>query len=267
VQILAALAQASVTRDVAANTELAVAIVREKSSADLIVFPEGLVSGYSEDLSWLAEADMGAIRQGFDALAAVAKETATAVWAGSLILRDGVWRNAALGFSPDGKRFEYEKVNLASREREKLAPGYALPVIQFPLAGQVVPVGIQICREARHPEQWRVLAASGAKLFIHLNNALVDEKPNRDVWRSLLISRAVENQRFVLSANAAGSYQRVPTMAVAPDGEVIGECAPDEPTVLEVSFDLAAVSNAYLEQVRRDLVADMPGSPPRQEAG
>jgi hypothetical protein len=34
---------------------------------------------------------------------------------------------------------------------------------------------------------------------------------------------------------------------------------------IEVSFDLSAVSNVYLEQVRRDLVGDLPGSRTRRK--
>lgn len=254
-EIHATLAQVPVSRDLEANVQVALDVVRESPSADLIVFPEGLICGYSEDLSWLGEADAGAIELGLSELAAAVAETSTSVWVGSLLLSEDSWRNAAVGLTPSGPRHRYDKVNLAFGERGRITPGNALPVFEFPVGDQVVSLAVQICRELRHPEQWRALAASGAKVFVHLNNAFANESPSGDVWRSPLVSRAVENQRFVLSANAAGHRQRVPTIALAPDGEVLAACAPDEVALLDVVVELAAVSNTYLQQVRRDLVS------------
>jgi predicted amidohydrolase len=257
VEINAALAQVPVTRDIEANVQVALDVVRENRSADLIVFPEGLLSGYAGDLSWLAQADAGAIEAALGAIATAVDESGTSVWVGSLVHSEGRWWNAAVGLAPSGLQFRYDKVNLASCERGRVEAGNALPVYDFPVGGQPVRVGVQICREVRHPEQWRALAASGAELFVHLNNAFAEDTPS-DVWRSLLVSRAVENQRFVLSTNAAGHFQRVPTLAVAPDGEVLASCAPDEPALLHVAIDLADASNTYLDQVRRDLVSIEP---------
>lgn len=263
-QIRAVLAQVPVTRDVEANVRVARQVLADNESADLIVFPEGLVSGYSADLWWLGAADAEAIEAGLGKLVRAARHGRTSLWVGSLVRAEtDMWRNVAVGITPEGRVFEYQKANLATCERGLVAAGNALPVFDLPIAGGAVPVGVQICRELRHPEQWRVLAAAGAKLFLHLNNALAEGEPNREVWRSLLISRAVENQRFVLSANAAGRYQRVPTMAIAPDGEVLAACTPDEPSVIDVAIDLAAVSDTYVQQIRRDLLRDSVRQPPR----
>ncbi len=53
-----------------------------------------------------------------------------------------------------------------------------------------------MCREVRYPEPWRVLATKGARVFAYVNNA-IGSSQGFEVWRSHLISRAAETQRFV----------------------------------------------------------------------
>ncbi len=120
-------------------------------------------------------------------------------------------------------------------------------------AGKVM-LGVQICRELRFPEQWRWLAHSGAQIILHLNNAVGTAFP-QPVWKSFLVSRAAENQRFVLSANNAASLQISPTIAVAPDGQVIGEIVSAEAGILRVEIDLSKTADLYLNQCRTDVVA------------
>jgi len=116
-----------------------------------------------------------------------------------------------------------------------------------------VTVGVQICRELRFPEQWKLLAQRGAQIFLHLNNAIGAEQ-YQPVWRSFLVSRAAETQRFVLSANNAAPQQICPTMAVDPLGKILGEIISAEVQLLRVEIDLFRVSNLYLQQSRTDVV-------------
>ena len=115
-------------------------------------------------------------------------------------------------------------------------------------------IGVQICRELRFPEQWAWLARQGAQIMLHLNNAIGDSS-FQAVWKSHLVSRAAETQRFVLSANNAAAEQVSPTIAIAPDGQVIGEIVSAELGVLRTTLDLSRVSNVYLDQSRTDVVA------------
>ncbi|RPI91587.1 MAG: hypothetical protein EHM40_15335, partial [Chloroflexi bacterium] len=75
------------------------------------------------------------------------------------------------------------------------------------------------------------------------------------VWKSHLVSRAAETQRFVLSANNAAAEQVSPTIAIDPDGRIIGEVVSPELDVLRAELDLSKVSNLYLDQSRTDVVA------------
>jgi len=114
--------------------------------------------------------------------------------------------------------------------------------------------GIQICRELRFPEQWGWLARGGAQIILHLNNAIGDDL-FQSVWKSHLVSRAAETQRFVISANNAAPKQGSPTIAIAPDGQIIDEIVSAELGILRVELDLSKVSNWYLDQSRSDVVA------------
>lgn len=119
------------------------------------------------------------------------------------------WRNQAWYLAPNGERQLYNKVNLATHERGTFVAGQELPVftLQFPSAS--LTVGVQLCREIRFPGQWRTLALKGAEAFIYMTHA-VDDAVHRSVWRSHLISRAAENQRWLVASNALTMRNFVP---------------------------------------------------------
>ena len=102
-------------------------------------------------------------------------------------------------------------------------------------------------------EQWQHLAAAGAKAFIYLTHAANPNEPS-GVWRSHLISRAAENQRFVLAANVADPRQHCPTMIVSPRGQVLAELPPAKPAVLRATIDLDQAADWYLSQRRNDII-------------
>ena len=158
----------------------------------------------------------------------------------------------------------YRKLNLANHERGILTAGHELSVFDLYTTEGAVPVGVQICRELRFPEQWLWLARQGAQFFLHLNNA-VGAGRFLPVWRSHLVARAAETQRYVLSANAADADQTSPTLAVDPQGFILAEVVSDEQKVLRVELDLERISNLYLEQSRDDLLhnSQRPRSPKR----
>jgi predicted amidohydrolase len=117
-----------------------------------------------------------------------------------------------------------------------------------------VGVGVQLCRELKYPEQWHVLARRGAEVLAYLTYAANPQIP-RGVWRSHLVSRAAETQRFVLAANVAHPDQHCPSMVVSPRGEVVAEAAGTGPQALHAELDLSEVSGWLLSQQRGDVVA------------
>ncbi|GIH95213.1 carbon-nitrogen hydrolase family protein [Planobispora siamensis] len=218
-----------------------------------MVLPEGALSGYGADLSPLDRLDPAELDGAVDELAVLARRTGVHLVCGSLLRRDGRWWNGALVVTPAGRRKPYRKVNLAVNERGVLSAGSGLPVHRLDCAGGAVDTGVQICREVRFPEQWRHLAGSGAQVFAYLTHAANPAEPP-GVWRSHLISRAAENQRWLLAANVADEASHCPSMIISPRGEVVAETTGGERAVLRATVDLAAVSDWYLGQRRDDVL-------------
>ena len=252
-RIQAFLAQFPVTPDITHNLSAIMALVEQAPLGCLALFPEGGLSGYSDEPAFYASLDEAALAAGLEQLKAAARQRALHLWVGACCRQRGRWINAAWGFTPDGETHVYQKVNLATGERAAVSAGKSLPVftLQFPQGS--LRVGVQICRELRFPEQWGWLARQGAQALLHLNNATGSDL-EQPVWRSHLVSRAAETQRFVLSANAAAPLQKCPTLAAAPNGQILGEVVSDKAQSLLVELDLSQVSDWYLSQCRTDVV-------------
>jgi len=209
------------------------------------VLPEGALSGYGEDLSVLEYLDPAVVARGIGRLTELVQAHGVHVFCGSLVHENGVWSNAALYISPGGARWTYRKINLAMNERGRLHAGAELPTLALRLNGGTVTVGIQLCREIRFPEQWQHLAGAGAQAFIYLTHAANPTEPP-GVWRSHLISRAAENQRFVLAANVTDDHQHCPTMIISPRGEVMAELNSGDIATIRTTIDLDEAADWYL---------------------
>ncbi|MFE2376211.1 carbon-nitrogen hydrolase family protein [Streptomyces sp. NPDC059398] len=246
-------AQFPITWDVERNLELISEVLAETRPDDIVVLPEGALSGYGSDLSALANLDTPALAHATDRVADLAQQNAIHLFCGTLLFDRGVWSNAAVYFSPNGARWIYRKINLAMHERGRLEAGTDLSTLSIPMAGGPVRLGVQICREIRFPEQWQHLADSGAQAFIYLTHAVNTAEP-AGVWRSHLISRAAENQRFVLAANVADPHQHCPSMIISPRGEVLAEVTSGSTAVIRTTIDLDQSASWYLGQRRQDLL-------------
>jgi predicted amidohydrolase len=252
--VTALVAQFPISLSIGQNLESIKQILGHAQPGDLVLLPEGSVSGYSLDLSFLETLDLLELESGLALLQSEAQERRIHLWVGACLNNDGRWFNAAIGYSPNGEKSIYHKVNLANHERSTFTAGSDLPVFRLNTSAGKVVIGVQVCRELRYPEQWGWLARRGAQIILHLDNA-VGHAWNLPVWRSHLVSRAAETQRFVLSANNAAPEQNSPTIAIAPDGRVLGEIVSDRLKVMRVELDLSLVSNGYLDQCRTDLVS------------
>ena len=263
--------QLEIDWDPAGNSERVVSFLRaETRPGCLAVLPEAVLSGYDDQLSGLDRLDARALATGRTAVAAAARELGVHILCGSLLPESGSFWNAAMYFGPAGEHWTYRKVNLATHERGRPAPGASLPLLRLPAAGQrrstpsadgtreaepqPLAIGVQLCRELKYPEQWHVLARRGARLLAYLTYA-ANPQIATGVWRSHLISRAAETQRFVLAANVASPDQHCPSMVISPRGEVLAETTTTGPQALHAELDLDEVSDWVLSQQRGDVVA------------
>lgn len=256
--IHAIIAQFPITLDITHNLNVILSIVEQAKERSLIVLPEGALSGYDEDARFLRSIDLSLLTDSLQTLRRAVERQNVHLIFGSCLNEDGKWFNAGIYYSPR-KEFIYRKVNLATNERGCFTAGSNLSIIETLVNDQPVKLGIQLCREIRFPEQWQALARQGAEVFCYLTNAIGDSSAVGDssqaqVWRSHLISRAAENQRFVLCANNAHAAQKCPSMIIAPSGEVVWEKLSTNVEVGQYTLDLSQISNWYLDQSRRDLL-------------
>jgi predicted amidohydrolase len=261
----ALLAQFPVSHSIADNLGNILSLLDYTQAGDLVLFPEGAVSGYAQDLTFIKDIDPKVLNATLDELRDQAHKRGIHLWVGTLIPEGREWYNAAFGFTPNGGAFQYRKINLAHHERGTITPGSDLPVFDLEMEDGIVKVGVQICREVRYPEQWGWLSRKGAKVYLHLNNATNNPK-QLSVWRSHLVSHAACNQRYMLSANNASPAQSSPTIAISPEGWVLDEIVSDRPAYMRVELDLSRVSDGYLEQSRPDVVSiTVPGEKERRK--
>jgi len=258
-------AQFPISLSISNNLKIILELLKNAQPEDIVLFPEGALSGYSHDLTFLEDINPAALTAALDDLRDQAQQVGIHLWVGSLIPADGFWFNAALGFTPTGGAYQYRKINLANHERGVITPGSDLPVFDLLLDEGPLTVGAQICREIRYPEQWGWLARQGAQVLLHLNNAVNDGR-YLPVWRSHLVSHAAANQRFVLSANNAAPEQNSPTIAIAPQGWALNEIVSEKKGFFRCELDLSEVSNWYLDQGRPDVVViDQPTQKERRK--
>ena len=246
-------AQFSVTLDIQHNLDVILSILSKAKPHTLAIFPEGALSGYTEDKSFLNEINVQLLAIAMRKLREFAVQSNIHLIFGSCLLENGKWYNAGIYFGPQQEQFVYRKVNLATSERNVFTAGSDLSLLRLNINGRSLKLGIQLCREIRFPEQWQYLARQGAEIFVYLTNA-VGDATQASVWRSHLISRAAENQRFVLCANNAHAAQKCPSMIVNPTGLVTWEICSSERKVKHYMLDVSAISNWYLSQSRLDLL-------------
>jgi predicted amidohydrolase len=244
--------QFPISFDIEENLNNIVEILKKTEIDDLVVLPEGALSGYADDTSFLENINLETLQQGLDRLKQEVINRKIHLIFGSCIYEQQAWYNSAICYSHSSQEFIYKKVNLATHERGVFEAGNQLPVYKLKLMDGVVNIGIQLCREIRYPEHWRCLAINGADIFVYLTNAVIGK--GLSIWRSHLISRAAENQRFLISSNNAHINQHCPTMLIAPNGEVIEEVVSDKLVTFKRTINLDEVSNWYINHMRNDVI-------------
>jgi omega-amidase len=223
------------------NYEQVEALIKEaQTNADVIVLPELWTTGY--DLSRLDEISdtQGEITKHF--ISKLAKTYEVHIVAGSIAKQteSGVY-NTMLVYGPAGDLLhEYDKAHLFRLMDEEKYLHQGDKTASFSL-GAVQAAGV-ICYDIRFPEFIRTHMINGQQvLFV----AAEWPKPRLDHWRALLLSRAIENQCFVVACNRAGSDPANTfaghSIIIGPWGEIIAE-ADEEATIL--------YGEVHLEQVK-----------------
>ncbi|MFJ8265193.1 carbon-nitrogen family hydrolase [Peribacillus asahii] len=193
-----------------------------QSKPDVLILPELWTTGY--DLTRLEEiADVEA-KETISFLQKIAKKYHVHLVGGSIAKKtnDGIY-NTMLMINNKGEFVkDYDKLHLFQLmdEHHFLQPGERDGLFTFDdkLCASF------ICYDIRFPEWLRAHTTKGAEvLFVSAEWP----KPRLDHWRALLISRAIENQAYVVAVNRTGSDPNNifagHSLIIDPWGEIINE--------------------------------------------
>jgi len=188
-------------------------------------------------------------------LTALAAELQVWILIGSALVKrdDGKAANRAVLLSPSGETVAtYDKLHMfdvdlptgeTARESAAYEPGDRAVTA---LAGEAK-LGLTICYDMRFPPVYRALALAGAEIIAV--PAAFTRPTGQAHWEILLRARAIETGSFVLAPAQGGFHEDGRgtwghSIAIGPWGEILGQLDHDEPGVLVVDLDPAAVGKA-----------------------
>jgi omega-amidase len=220
------------------NQERILAVAgKNASGADLMVFPEMTLTGYSLHASQIAEEEYGESFEFFSTLAIKAK--CDIIY--GCVLREGDrFYNTLHYVDLQGKQLAiYKKIHPFSFAKEdKVYTGGDNPVI---LNKDGMNIGFSICYDLRFPELFRHYAKNRVDLIINIANW---PSARKNHWDILTQSRAIENLAYVAAVNRCGNDPYVPygggSVIVDPFGETIS-AAKDGEEILIADIDKAKV--------------------------
>ncbi len=200
-----------------------------------------------------------------EALSQVAKEYGIYFMPGSMLEKaekDGkkCYYNSVPIFGPDGEMIDvYRKMCPYYPVEGKIEKGDRY--VTFDIKEKGIKIGVLNCHDMCFPEISRNLALMGAEVLIR---PAMDPEGLYRVCKTMIPTRAVENQAYFLSINCAGkflgSYAYGHSMVAAPDGTILYE-AENRPISLTLTLDVDRVSDArlygtnYTDQFLRQLKA------------
>ncbi|MCU0754429.1 MAG: amidohydrolase [Xanthomonadales bacterium] len=222
--------------------------------SDLIVLPETLLSGFSNEAVREAEG-MDGVGVAWMRAQAVASG---AVVTGSLVIRDasGVY-NRMIWAEPNGRVSHYDKRHLfrMAGEHTRYAAGRDRLIVE--LAGwRICPV---VCYDLRFPVFLRN-RHDGERFDYDLMVVVANwPSPRRHAWRTLLRARAIENLAYVVGVNRVGTDGNQLTYAgdsaaLDPTGEALADLGP-QPQSVTVTLS-AEVLRTHRERFPAQLDAD-----------
>ena len=221
----AAVAQVKLYNDIEANliTISKYVSLASKEDIDILCFPECNITGYVRDFSKVNQNEV------METLNIIQKQVTKAgvnVIVGTPYLERKKRFNSAIVLLTNGRRHTYHKINLTSSEEAYFKKGKE-PLI-FQLGN--VKFGVLICRDQNDPMLAQEYKTLGVDAIFILSAHFYEpieaiRKVNKN--RALPIARAVENNLFVLKANAVGSINEKissgGSLIIDPEGFVVQE--------------------------------------------
>jgi len=245
-------------RNTPQNLETMIKILAENDEADLVVFPELFLSGYttSEPEELALDLDGSEVA----AIARHARENSTAVIFGAPESTSVGVANAAICVDRFGNIVgSYRKTHLFGSERETYVAGNELLIVDL----DGVRAGIMICFDVEFPEVARALVKAGANLLVTISANMDPFGRDHDVFATV---RALENSVPHLYVNQVGRGEAFTfaggTMIVSADGDRPVEAGAAGEKVIRQQLDLSGRSAERPEDLRPDYLKEMRGRLP-----
>ncbi len=195
----------------------------KESAAGLIVLPELCTTGYQfrnkEELFKLAEQvpDGDTVKL----LCEISKDCNNYIVFGMAEIEGGCLYNSAVLVGKGCFIGKYQKAHLFFEEKEIFSPGKT----EFPVfSTEAGKIGLMVCFDWIFPEVSRILSLEGAQVICHPSNLVLP------YCQEAMITRALENRVFVITANRTGKEDRKNSGALnftgksqitGPDGEML----------------------------------------------
>ncbi|MCI0523175.1 MAG: amidohydrolase [Bacteroidales bacterium] len=210
---------------------------------DLVVLPEMFTTAFSMNPAALAENMDGPTVMWMKEMA---NRYSFAICGSVIIAEDNKFFNRLLFITPSGDVACYDKRHLHSMSGEQNA--YSLGNKQVIYGYKEFNFNLQVCYDLRFPVWSRNRGDSDVIIY----SANWPEVRN-NVWRSLLVARAIENQCYVIGANRVGtnpdgtSYSG-DSLIISPKGEVMASGEPGREFLIS-----ALLSREALDKYRSDM--------------
>jgi NAD+ synthase (glutamine-hydrolysing) len=247
-----------------------------EANADLVLFPELVVTGYPPEDLLLRPGFVRAARRAVDGIAKAAHGLTALVGAPHL---DADLYNACFVLAHGEVRTIYRKRYLPNYgvfdEDRYFAPGDDLTLLRF---GDVI-VGPTICEDIWQPGPPATdLALAGAQLIANISASPFHVGKDREREEMLRV-RASDNSAFVALCNAVGGQDELVfdghSVVLDDEGDVLARAAGFEEELLVVDLDPVAAVGRRLRDVRRRalardreraVVTDLELAPPRTQS-
>jgi NAD+ synthase (glutamine-hydrolysing) len=275
-----ALAQTnSIVGDIDGNVQHVVDWLEQarKAKADLVLFPELIVTGYPPEDLLLRPAFVRAARAGVETIARATRGITALVGAPSL---DADLHNACFVLADGEVRYVYRKRFLPNYgvfdEDRYFAPGRDLVLLRF---GDVV-VGPTICEDIWQPGPPATdLALAGAQLVANISASPFHVGKDREREEMLRV-RAQDNSCFIALCNAVGAQDELifdgHSVVIDDEGEIVARAGGFAEELLVLDIEPAGAVGRRLRDVRRRalerertaavVVDEVVLAPPREQA-
>ena len=223
------------------------------AGADLVLFPEMSLTGFSMNISLTGEKD----RESVERVCAAAKRIGIAVGLGWTALTGKRGENHYTIISAGGEVLsDYVKMHPFSYSGEDRYFVKGNKPVHYVLAG--IPFSSFICYDLRFPEIFQAVSGRAHVIIV----AADWPGSRREHWQCLLRARAIENQCYILGINSVGDqngqHYTGNSCVVLPDGTVAAELSDKEGLILyDLTDDVDDYRRAFpMKQDRRpDLYA------------